>query len=83
MLIFVRVSFAPFDRAEGIPTTIAAMETTHAAFFLLHFFSSMSHDPGTSIMEMVEVRAAMHKSKKKNAPTIFPPGISLKICGNI
>ena len=63
--IFVSVSFAPFESADGIPTIMAVITTAHAAFLRLHFFSSTNHDPGTSIIDMVEVSAAIHNNKKK------------------
>ena len=47
-------------------------DTNQAAFFRLISLSSTKYDTGTSVDEMVEVRAAMDNKVKKLKETIKP-----------
>ena len=72
----------PLLKALGIPTRKEVEPTSKAAVFRRHPSWSMKYATTTSRREMVEVKAAMVKRKKKAVPNNYPRGMALKMLGS-
>lgn len=71
----------PKDNALKTPPHSAMMRLSADAFVRVIFFSSVKNAIDTSLIEIVEVRDAKNRRKKKRIDHNCPPGICVKIEG--
>src|SRR5699024_9681696 len=72
-----------FDKLDNIESKNIPPVASIAAFFLVNFKESIPKATAVSKSEIVEVKAARPKSKKKAILNIYPPGIRRKTFGKV